>query len=45
MLVPTDYEIAEVESGEEALTAIAKQRFSDDKLLRRAWLKVPPKIR
>ena len=26
MLAPTDYEIAEVESGEEALTAIAKQR-------------------
>jgi two-component system cell cycle response regulator DivK len=26
MLAPTDYEITEVESGEEALTAIAKQR-------------------
>jgi CheY-like chemotaxis protein len=26
MLAPTDYEIAEVESDEEALTAIAKQR-------------------
>jgi two-component system, cell cycle response regulator DivK len=26
MLAPTDYEIAEVESGEEALTAIARQR-------------------
>jgi two-component system cell cycle response regulator DivK len=25
MLAPTDYEITEVESGEEALTAIAKQ--------------------
>jgi two-component system, cell cycle response regulator DivK len=26
MLAPTDYEITEVESGEEALTAIARQR-------------------
>ena len=26
MLAPTDYEITEVESGEEALTAIAKRR-------------------
>jgi two-component system, cell cycle response regulator DivK len=26
MLAPTDYEITEVESGEEALTAIGKQR-------------------
>ena len=26
MLAPTDYEITEVESGEEALTAVAKQR-------------------
>jgi two-component system, cell cycle response regulator DivK len=26
MLAPTDYEIAEAESGEEALAAIAKQR-------------------
>jgi CheY-like chemotaxis protein len=26
VLAPTDYEITEVESGEEALTAIAKQR-------------------
>jgi CheY-like chemotaxis protein len=26
MLAPTDYEITEVESGEEALAAVAKQR-------------------
>jgi CheY-like chemotaxis protein len=26
MLAPTDYEISEVESGEEALEAVAKQR-------------------
>ena len=26
MLAPTDYEISEAENGEEALTAIAKQR-------------------
>jgi two-component system cell cycle response regulator DivK len=26
MLAPTDYEIAEAENGEQALTAIAKQR-------------------
>jgi len=28
MLAPTDYEIMEVESGEEALTTIAKQRLA-----------------
>jgi two-component system, cell cycle response regulator DivK len=41
MLAPTDYEITEVESGEEALTAITKQRpdlILMDILLRRTSL-------
>jgi len=29
MLAPTDYEITEVESGEEALAAVAKQRHDE----------------
>ena len=44
MLAPTDYEITEAENGEEALTAIAKQR--PDLILisnYRSWMVTPPR--